>query len=104
MSLVALTGYHCTQKHTYKKIRSGGLKGSKWTENLEELVAMNSNPWELHADGAVWCYPSLELAQENLDDGEVILEVSGQGIVVEHEAHGTCFVLRANLSTKKLVK
>ncbi len=100
----AVTGYHLTSKEAWKAIRSNGLKGSKWTDDMTALQEMNSNPFSLKRDGAVWCYPTLEAARANQEDGEVILKIEGQGLEVEHYAHGTCVVGRANLCTASLVR
>jgi len=99
-----ITGYHLTSKEVWAKINANGLKGSKWTDDLEALQDMCSNPFDLRRDGAVWCYPSLEVARANQEDDEVIVKVSGQGLVVEHNAHGTCIVGRANLCSASLVR
>lgn len=100
----AVTGYHLTTKEAWKSIKSGGLKGSKWTDDMGKLQTMTSNPFNLYRDGAVWCYPSLEVAKANQEDGEVILKITGMGLVVEHDAHGTCVVGKANLCKATLVR
>lgn len=97
-----IRGYHCTSKDAWKQIKLKGLKGSQWDES--KFPEMNSNPFNLKKDGAVWCYPSLEIAKENVEDGEVILRIEGDGVEVEHYAHGHCVVGKANLCTASLVR
>lgn len=91
-----LIGYHVTTEEVAEEILNDCFKGSKWTDDMDALRSMSSNPFQLYLDGAVWCYPSLEAAQANLEDGEVIIEVWGEGYAVEHEAHGLCYVLKAD--------
>lgn len=98
----AIEGYHCTSKSAWKEIQRKGLKGSQWDE--EKFPEMNSNPFALKKDGAVWCYPSLEIARENADEDEVILLIQGQEVEVNHFAHGLCLVGKANLCTASLVR
>jgi len=104
MELQTAIGYHCTSKEVWKKIKEGSLKGSKWTDDIKELESMNSNPFTKYTNGAVWCYPTLELARANQDDDEVILRIKGQGLYIKHEAHGLCFVGKANLCKAYLVR
>ena len=104
IALQQITGYHCTSKEVWKKIKESGLKGSKWSELMPELKSMNSNPFKLYRDGAVWCYADLATARLNQEDGEVILRIEGMGLIVEHEAHGACVVGKANLCQASLVR
>jgi len=104
-ALQTLTGYHLTTKDVWAKIREyDQLLGSAWTDDMVALQSMNSNPFNLRRDGAVWCFPTLEAARANQEDGEVILRIEGQGLVVEHNDHGTCHVLKANTSDAALVR
>lgn len=100
--LQQITGYHCTSKEAWKSIQKQGLKGSKWEP--EKFTEANSNPFNLRKDGAVWCYPDLGIARENADKDEVILKVEGRGVIVNHYAHGTCVVGKANLCQASLVR
>ncbi len=102
LELQQITGYHCTSKEAYQSIKKQGLKGSKWEP--EKFTEANSDPFHLKKDGAVWCYPSLEVARENADEDEVILKIQGQGVVVDHYAHGTCVIGKANLCQASLVR
>ena len=97
-----IKGYHCTSKDAWKQIQAKGLKGSQWDE--AKFPEMNSKPFNLKKDGAVWCYPSLEIARENADEDEVILRVEGQGVEIDHYAHGLCLVGKANLCAASIVK
>jgi hypothetical protein len=100
--MTQIVGYHCTSKEVWNKIKTtGSLKGSKW---LPDMTTANSDPSRLHRDGAVWCYPSLAIARDNADEGEVILKVVGEGQIVEHYAHGTCHVGVANRCKATLVR
>jgi hypothetical protein len=101
MNAITITGYHCTSKEAWKNIKLKGLKGSKW---LEDMTTANSDPSKLVKDGAVWCFPTLEAARAAADEDEVILKVKGEGIIVEHYAHGTCHVGVANRCTASLVR
>ena len=92
-----MKGFHITTMRAFKKIQENGLKGSQWEEDFSSSY---SNPFDLSEDGAVFCFPSLEKLQENLcyfdDDYEVVLELEGEGVAVDHEAEGLLHVLRAD--------
>ena len=97
-----IKGYHCTSKEAWSSIKKQGLKGSQWEP--DKFAEMNSNPFNLKRDGAVWCYPSLDIARENAEDDEVILRIEGKGVEVNHFAHGSCVVGKANLCNASLVR
>lgn len=93
-----MKGFHITSKKAFRKIENEGLKGSKWEENFEDS---NSNPFELFDDGAVFCWPSEESAISNFcyyDDVDdcVLIELEGDGVVVNHSSEGVIHVLRAD--------
>jgi hypothetical protein len=101
MTTTQITGYHCTSKEAWKIIKAKGLKGSKW---VEDMTRATTNPFNLVKDGAVWCYPTLQIARANVDEDEVILKIEGQGQIVDHYAHGICHVGIANHCTATLVR
>jgi hypothetical protein len=96
-----ITGYHVTSKNNWAKIQAYGLKGSKW---VNDLTSADSDPFNLKTDGAVWCYANLDDARMNLDPDEVILKVEGEGVHIEHYAHGHCVVGIANKCRATLVR
>jgi hypothetical protein len=101
MKTKQIVGFHVTSREVWGKIKANGLKGSKW---VDDLAQADSDPFDLRKDGAVWCYANFVDAQLNLDPDEVILKIKGEGVEVEHYAHGHCVVGVANKCQASLVR